>query len=62
MADSPVIADVLYQDTKAGVVYWDESRRIAVFQYTPEFIEKGIELAPLKMPLRSVGRESIRRM
>jgi serine/threonine-protein kinase HipA len=46
------IADVLYQGGKAGVVYWDDARRVAVFQYTPEFIDKGIELAPLKMPLR----------
>ena len=52
MADSPIIADVLYQDAKAGVVYWDAARRRAVFQYTPEFIERGFELAPLKMPLR----------
>ena len=46
------IADVLYRGDKAGVVYWDEARRVAVFQYTPEFVRWGIELAPLKMPLR----------
>ena len=46
------IADVLYRGDKAGVVYWDADRRVAVFQYTPEFIRRGIELAPLKMPLR----------
>ena len=46
------IADVLYRGDKAGVVYWDEDRRVAVFQYTPEFVRRGIELAPVKMPLR----------
>ncbi|VGO14982.1 hypothetical protein PDESU_03562 [Pontiella desulfatans] len=46
------IADVLYQGQKAGVVYWDCARRIAVFQYTRGFINDGIELAPLMMPLR----------
>jgi serine/threonine-protein kinase HipA len=46
-------ADVFYQGTKAGVTYWDADRRLAVFEYTPEFIKTGIELAPLKMPLRA---------
>lgn len=46
-------ADVFYQGTKVAVTYWDVDRRLAVFEYTPEFIKTGIELAPLKMPLRS---------
>ncbi len=51
MATQP-IADVVYRGDKAGVVYWDETRRVAVFQYTPEFVRRGLDLAPLKMPLR----------
>lgn len=47
------IANVFYQDAKAGVVFWDASRRFAVFEYTPEFVREGVELAPLKMPLRA---------
>jgi len=35
----------------AGVSYWDEKVRCARFQYNPAFIEKGIELAPIIMPL-----------
>jgi len=46
------IADVFYHGTKVGAVFWDADRRFAVFEYTPEFIKSGIELAPLKMPLR----------
>lgn len=46
-------ANVLYQDAKVGVAYWDASKRVASFQYTPEFVGKGIELAPLMMPLRN---------
>lgn len=46
------IANVFYQGAKAGVVFWDAVRRYAVFEYTPEFIRDGVELAPLKMPLR----------
>lgn len=45
-------ADVIYAGEKAGVVYWDEARRMGVFQYLPEFVRSGVELAPLLMPLR----------
>ncbi len=46
------LANVFYQGSKAGVVFWDASRRYSVFEYTPEFVREGIELAPLRMPLR----------
>jgi len=46
------MADVWYGDRKAGVVVWDSARRVAVFQYMPEFVDAGVELAPLKMPFR----------
>lgn len=36
-----------------GAVLWDESRQLGVFEYTPEFVGSGIEIAPLTMPLRS---------
>ncbi|MFH1499864.1 MAG: type II toxin-antitoxin system HipA family toxin [Verrucomicrobiota bacterium] len=51
------LADVLYAGDKVGVVFWDPTRRVAVFQYTPEFRAKGIELAPLRMPLRAAPYE-----
>ena len=46
-------ANVFYQGEKAGVVFWDAERRLAISEYTPEFIRDGVELAPLKMPLRA---------
>ncbi|HRI80930.1 MAG TPA: type II toxin-antitoxin system HipA family toxin [Opitutaceae bacterium] len=46
-------ADVYYQGVKAGVAYWDATRRLAAFEYTPKFVRSGAELAPLMMPLRS---------
>ena len=46
------VADVLYDSQKMGAVLWDSSRGVGVFQYTPEFVSAGVELAPLKMPLR----------
>lgn len=48
-----VFADVFFEDRKAGVAFWDVPRRVAVFEYTPEFVRTGIELAPLQMPLRA---------
>ena len=50
---SKAFADVYFQNEKAAVVYWDDSTSAAAFQYTPSFIKKGIELAPIQMPLRS---------
>lgn len=44
--------DVFYQGAKAGVAYWDATRRLAAFEYTPRFARSGVELAPLMMPLR----------
>lgn len=35
------LADVLYHGQKAGVVYWDKSRRTGVFEYTREFVADG---------------------
>ena len=46
-------ANLFYQGSQAGVAYWDEDRRAASFQYTPEFVRSGVELAPLMMPLRN---------
>lgn len=34
-----------------GAVTWLEDREIGVFQYTPDFLSSGIQLAPLTMPL-----------
>lgn len=49
----PLLADVIYNGRKAAVVYWDTNLRTAAFEYTPEFLRDGVELAPLKMPLRA---------
>ncbi len=35
-----------------GTFRWDSSRNTALFEYMPEFIDKGIEPAPLMMPVR----------
>ena len=37
---------------RIGAVTWDDARHVGVFQYDPDFVSTGIELAPLTMPLR----------
>lgn len=34
-----------------GAVTWDAQRELGIFQYTPEFVGSGIQLAPFTMPL-----------
>ena len=44
---------IYYNNEEAAVVSYDESRQCGYLEYTPDFINKGIELAPLKMPLKA---------
>ena len=34
-----------------GAVSWDADRQLAHFEYDPAFIDSGIEVSPLMMPL-----------
>jgi len=54
MADN---ARVLLWGSDIGAVTWLEDRAVGVFQYTPEFADSGIEVAPLVMPLREAPYE-----
>lgn len=40
-----------------GAVSWLEDREIGVFQYAPEFVDSGIQLSPLMMPLKEFPYE-----
>ncbi|MEO1029283.1 MAG: type II toxin-antitoxin system HipA family toxin [Pseudomonadota bacterium] len=46
-------ARIILWGTDIGAVTWLPDRDFGVFQYTPEFSEAPIEVAPLAMPLRS---------
>ncbi len=50
-------ARVLLWGNKIGALTWVEEREIAVFQYMPDFIESGIQLSPLMMPLNEFPYE-----
>ena len=47
-----LFANVFYKGTQVAVVSWDTVRHLSVFQYMPEYVRNGVELAPLRMPLR----------
>lgn len=53
MAEPVDLADVIYRGQRIGTVFWDRGNRHSVFQYEPDFISLGMELAPVHMPLRS---------
>ena len=42
---------------RIGAVTWDSDHNIGIFQYTPEFGDSGIEVAPLRMPWREAPYE-----
>ncbi|WJV54785.1 type II toxin-antitoxin system HipA family toxin [Pectobacteriaceae bacterium CE90] len=45
------VINVSYKDHVVGAVSFDTDTGLGAFEYDPGFIKKGIELAPLKMPL-----------
>ena len=42
---------------RIGAVTWVADREVGIFQYTPEFVGSGIEVSPLRMPLRETPYE-----
>jgi serine/threonine-protein kinase HipA len=45
------VAEVVLWNRVIGAVAWDSARELASFEYAPEFLSSGIQLAPLTMPL-----------
>lgn len=45
------VAELKIWGVLAGAVRWDESTRLASFQYYKDFVNLGYELSPIKMPL-----------
>ncbi len=47
------IAEVKLWGKRIGAIVWDEEKTIAHFEYEPSFIQSGIEISPITMPLSS---------
>ena len=45
------IAEVRLWGRTIGAVGWDDDAGLANFEYQPAFIDSGIEVAPITMPL-----------
>ncbi|MBX2848052.1 MAG: type II toxin-antitoxin system HipA family toxin [Acidiferrobacterales bacterium] len=45
-------ANVMLWGRRIGAVSWVAERDVGVFQYAPDFVGSGIQVAPLTMPLR----------
>ena len=45
------VARVRIWDQLVGAVAWNDKRGIANFQYDPDFVRQGLEVAPIMMPL-----------
>ncbi len=45
------VASVHLWGRQIGAVRWDQERQLGFFEYTPEFQQSGIQLAPIHMPL-----------
>jgi len=50
-------AKVLLWGSMIGAVSWLEDREIGIFQYAPDFLESGIQVSPLMMPLNDFPYE-----
>ena len=50
------VAEVLLWGELVGAVRWDETQQLGYFQYAPQFLTKGWEVSPLKMPLSQGSR------
>jgi serine/threonine-protein kinase HipA len=45
------VINITYRDIEVGAVSYDSQTGMGAFQYAPSFLNTGIELSPLKMPL-----------
>ncbi len=54
MAKQPAtLAEVVVWDRVIGAIAWDPARQLGSFEYAADFLESGIEISPLTLPLRA---------
>ena len=49
------IVSVMLWGEEVGKIYWDTRSKRAVFSYNPDFIRKGIDVAPLTAPINGAA-------
>jgi serine/threonine-protein kinase HipA len=45
------VIKIIYRDDEVGALSFDTRKGLGAFEYAPDFVKKGIELSPIKMPL-----------
>ena len=45
------LLSVIFEGEEVGRLAWDERRRLSYFTYSPEFVNKGLNLFPLVAPV-----------
>lgn len=53
------IVSVMLWGEEVGRLYWDERNKRAVFNYSPDFIKKGLEIAPLTASLKGAAAKGM---
>ncbi len=59
MAKKNNYANVMLWGVKVGVVAWSDESQVASFEYSPDFLELGLDLSPLYMSVESARRGTI---
>jgi len=59
MVDRVDVANVRLWGQSVGAVAWDAERGYASFEFEPEFLKSGLDVAPLMMPLDEVAAGEI---
>lgn len=50
------VAEVKIWNELVGAVQWNDQQKLASFEFAPEFIRKGWDLSPIKMPITNGSR------
>ncbi|RXR35318.1 type II toxin-antitoxin system HipA family toxin [Flavobacterium piscinae] len=50
------IAAVKIWNRKLGAVLWDESKNVGVFEFDKNFIDSGLDLSPITLPMSEVSK------
>jgi serine/threonine-protein kinase HipA len=51
MVNPVTLAEVALWGQRVGAVLWEDNRQLAAFEFDPDFLRSGLDLAPLTMPL-----------
>ena len=60
MVDRVQVAEVRIWNMLVGAVSWDEENRFAIFEFDPGFLEHGLDLSPIMMPIDEARRGAAR--